>query len=156
MAAQKLYAQSPLTTGVSGTSAYIGLEPSARYNETVLWSGSTLSGECNLTENWDNFKKIQFDYSLKDGWTTAARPHGTSIVSTEIYPNMMASLMLTWKTSNGTVSYRTIDVNATQGTNTINVSNNSIVSIASNGTITNTTGDLLALKRIVGINRKEV
>ena len=42
MTSEKLYAKSPLTTGVSGTSAYIGLEPSATYNETVLF------------ENWDN------------------------------------------------------------------------------------------------------
>ena len=43
MTSEKLYAKSPLTTGVSGTSAYIGLEPSATYNETVLWSGSNNS-----------------------------------------------------------------------------------------------------------------
>ena len=43
--AQKLYAQSPLTTGVSGSSAYIGIEPSARYNETVLWSGNCAYGQ---------------------------------------------------------------------------------------------------------------
>ena len=152
--AQKLYAQSPLTTGVSGTSAYIGLEPSARYNETVLWSGTALSGECSLTENWDNFKKLQFDYSLKDGWTTAARPHGTSIISTETFPNMMANLLLIWKTSNGTVSYRTMDIGATQGTNVISATNNSIVSIASNGSVTNTTGDQLVLRKIIGINHK--
>ena len=47
--AQKLYAQSPLTTGVSGTSAYIGIEPSARYNETVLWSGSTHTSGADIT-----------------------------------------------------------------------------------------------------------
>lgn len=41
MTSEKLYAKSPLTTGVSGTSAYIGLEPSATYNETVLWETPT-------------------------------------------------------------------------------------------------------------------
>ena len=62
--AQKLYAQSPLTTGVSGTSAYIGIEPSARYNETVLWSGSLSYGNsATLSESVQNFEKIRFKWS---------------------------------------------------------------------------------------------
>ena len=58
--AQKLYAQSPLTTGVSGTSAYIGLEPSARYNETVLWSGDQVGSAFTITasEPPTNFQYI--------------------------------------------------------------------------------------------------
>ena len=59
--AQKLYAQSPLTTGVSGTSAWIGLEPSARYNETVLWSGvSSISANphCLVSERPTNFEYV--------------------------------------------------------------------------------------------------
>ena len=45
MTSEKLYAKSPLTTGVSGTSAYIGLEPSATYNETVLWENTAWLGK---------------------------------------------------------------------------------------------------------------
>ena len=57
--AQKLYAQSPLTTGVSGSSAYIGIEPSARYNETVLFSGGTTATKsATLVEPITNFNKI--------------------------------------------------------------------------------------------------
>ena len=59
--AQKLYAQSPLTTGVSGSSAYIGLEPSARYNETVLFSGVNAwgYGTIPLSESLKNFQRIK-------------------------------------------------------------------------------------------------
>lgn len=62
MAAQKLYAQSPLTTGVSGTSAYIGIEPSAQYNETVLWEGSANAGlfPITLSEPTTAFEEIKF------------------------------------------------------------------------------------------------
>lgn len=57
--AQKLYAQAPLTTGVSGTSAYIGIEPSARYNETVLWSGNLTTAPITLSESMYNFDRIK-------------------------------------------------------------------------------------------------
>lgn len=64
MAAQKLYAQSPLTTGMSGTSAYIGIEPSALCNETVLWSGDVTGGVVvNLSESLSNFNKFAIVYS---------------------------------------------------------------------------------------------
>ena len=56
--AQKLYAQSPLTTGVSGTSAYIGIEPSARYNETVLYSGA-LTSTVNFPEPMSSFNSVK-------------------------------------------------------------------------------------------------
>ena len=63
--AQKLYAQSPLTTGVSGSSAYIGIEPSARYNETVLFentSGVQLVNGIDLSESRLNFDKLEIYY----------------------------------------------------------------------------------------------
>ena len=66
--AQKLYAQSPLTTGVSGSSAYIGIEPSARYNETVLFDQSanqncSTTAEFQMSESLWNFHRaiIEFD-----------------------------------------------------------------------------------------------
>ena len=61
MTSEKLYAKSPLTTGVSGSSAYIGLEPSATYNETVLWSGvSSISANphCPVSESPKNFEYV--------------------------------------------------------------------------------------------------
>lgn len=59
--AQKLYAQSPLTTGVSGSSAYIGIEPSARYNETVLWSGNlTVGNTAQMIEPVSAFERYKF------------------------------------------------------------------------------------------------
>ena len=63
--AQKLYAQSPLTTGVSGTSAYIGLEPSARYNETVLFENSnpSVSSTWPLADSPNNYDKIEITYN---------------------------------------------------------------------------------------------
>ena len=60
--AQKLYAQSPLTTGVSGTSAWIGLEPSARYNETVLFENSAGTTAFAVSEPLSSF-----DYFLVSG-----------------------------------------------------------------------------------------
>ena len=57
--AQKLYAQSPLTTGVSGTSAYIGIEPSARYDETVLYENATGSSAIDLSEAYTNFDRVK-------------------------------------------------------------------------------------------------
>lgn len=66
--AQKLYAQSPLTTGVSGTSAYIGIEPNAMYNETVLWSAATPAAVTSfvLSESANLFEKIEVHYQHVD------------------------------------------------------------------------------------------
>ena len=154
--AQKLYAQSPLTTGVSGASAYIGIEPSARYNETVLWSGVANSGSINLSEPWSNFYKIEIDTSLTAGWSTAARPHGTSIVSTELYQNFMTDVTNTYRASNGSVTYRTLQIGGNSGASTLSINSNYSVTISSGGAITNITGHDFAINRIVGINRKEV
>ena len=60
--AQKLYAQSPLTTGVSGSSAYIGIEPSARYNETLLFENAAGSTAVAVSEPLSSF-----DYLLISG-----------------------------------------------------------------------------------------
>ena len=63
MTSEKLYAKSPLTTGVSGTSAWLGLEPSATYNETVLWEGSYTpvnDGYIDLSGSLSAYDKISF------------------------------------------------------------------------------------------------
>ena len=83
MAAQKLYAKSPLTTGVSGTSAYIGLEPSATYNETVLWENTAWLGKdvnpgtnsAVLNESIFNFDYVKV-YASRTVLTAGAIPSG--------------------------------------------------------------------------------
>ena len=68
--AKKLYVQAPLTTGVSGTSAYIGIEPSARYNETVLWSGTPLlTGTLTASESVLNFESYKVFISERERGT---------------------------------------------------------------------------------------
>lgn len=59
LTSQKLYAQSPLTTGMSGTSAYIGIEPSAQYNETVLYSGFSGLTAVTLSDSVSNYQYIR-------------------------------------------------------------------------------------------------
>lgn len=72
---QKLYAQSPLTTGVSGTSAYIGLEPSARYNETVLCSANITTGTAqtayHLSEPISAFESYKVYWLWNQGTNSA-------------------------------------------------------------------------------------
>ena len=93
--AQKLYAQSPLTTGVSGTSAYIGLEPSARYNETVLWenngSFSAKGLSAGFSEPASNFERLKFvvGTDIKNYSCLEVEYHGGSACLnwTEFYSN---------------------------------------------------------------------
>ena len=65
MTSEKLYAKSPLTTGVSGTSAWIGLEPSSTYNETVLYSGG-LTTAANLSEPLTAFDRVKINFNASD------------------------------------------------------------------------------------------
>ena len=57
-----LFVQSPLYTGTSGNSAYIGWN-----NETVLWSGNStvLNQTFNLSEPYTNFEKIRFKHCFE-------------------------------------------------------------------------------------------
>ena len=73
LTSQKLYAKSPLTTGVSGTSAFIGIEPSAQYNETVLWSGSAhdLGTDITLSEPYTAFDYLKI---YANGYNTNYQP----------------------------------------------------------------------------------
>lgn len=157
MTSEKLYAKSPLTTGVSGTSAYIGLEPSATYNETVLYSGAPVTGgSLALSDSWDNYEKLQINSCLTAGWTTAGRPQHTDILATDMFEILMASIQHLWKTSNGSVYLRTLSIEAQAGTSALVLANNMQVEFKSNGTMTNTSGDQLGITKVIGINRKEV
>ena len=75
MTSEKLYAKSPLTTGVSGTSAYIGLEPSATYNETVLFSGevNATTATANLSEPISSFNRVKMLCKLNRSTPVAAQ-----------------------------------------------------------------------------------
>lgn len=58
---QALYAQNPLYFSATGTSSYMGIQPSAQYNETLLFSGSDAwgYGDITLSESLKNFKRIK-------------------------------------------------------------------------------------------------
>lgn len=60
--AADLYVQSPLYTGVSGGSAYIG----SRINQTVLWTGTgtTTGGTITLSESLANFERYGMYYYI--------------------------------------------------------------------------------------------
>ena len=83
---QKLYLQSPLTTGVSAGSAYIGIAPSAMYNETVLWSGTAAPSNFPLTmsEPFSAFEKIEFIWDARYNGDYGTPTKGT-IIYTDNY-----------------------------------------------------------------------
>ena len=86
MTSEKLYAKSPLTTGVSGTSAYIGLEPSATYNETVLFENDLANNSAisafTLTEKLSNFERVRFQGYVNGGYFVSELPNYSIIDST--------------------------------------------------------------------------
>lgn len=63
-----LYVESPLFTGQSGNSAYIGWQG---YNETKLWISDTTGGSniqtFNLNEPYTNFERIKLYFRINDG-----------------------------------------------------------------------------------------
>ena len=154
--AQKLYAQSPLTTGVSGTSAYIGLEPSARYNETVLWSGTPTSA-ITASESFTNFERVDlyiahsvygpgqiinldFNNMGNTGYFAICRPRGTNALNIAC-----------------------IRFSASNLTNEIHTTNSKCVAFgswsnttATGAAIVNEAEDLNSIYKVIGINRKEV
>ena len=63
-----LFVQSPLYTGTSGNSAYIGFNG---YNETKLWTTTATAGEniqtFTLSEPYTAFERIKLFYHINDG-----------------------------------------------------------------------------------------
>ena len=156
MTSEKLYAKSPLTTGVSGTSAYIGLEPSATYNETVLWSGNFASA-APLSEPMTNFDYVKVYYAVD--FTNTNEYHQVL----ELDPNKGAH---TWHGIGGLGA-----ANAWLGLNFFSANNDyTILTIPKCKLINfgsfNTTGTAIAgsttganvqiLYKVVGVNKKEV
>lgn len=147
MDAQKLYAQSPLTTGVSGTSAWIGIEPSARYNETVLWEGNNVTGTtAQLSESKNNFEYINVEYIDQNAFigVTQFPASGTyfGFNLTTDYPN-----------SNTQIIYRFGFLSAVDNTHLNYFKGGRIV--FSTGANDFAMSSPPNIQRIVGINRKE-
>ena len=156
--AQKLYAQSPLTTGVSGTSAWIGLESSARYNETVLFSSDTPTAVANLSESWKNFDHLKLcvqNVSNDNGWTyVELRPLDREGYTP--YYNIVAGFSYGLGT-NGMI-WQNIIGSATDTT----LTNCSSFGFQNSWTATsvtvrkNNSNDINCIRKVIGINRKEV
>ena len=110
MNAQKLYAQSPLTTGVSGTSAWIGIEPSAQYNETVLWEGEPTASNVGITLSepmsgfekvdiyWKSYERCYVDEVFATSNTSPIVLGAVFVLTDGNYEKSMTH----WNTSNGT------------------------------------------------------
>ena len=151
--AQKLYAQSPLTTGVSGTSAYIGLEPSARYNETVLYESPTYSGvlTANLNDNISAYDTIKvYSNRANAGDINLA---GYTEFRTNFPPKFISII---GSTTAGASIYNCTEI--------FNVFQNHIdwvsgVNLAYNSTgmtIVSMNFSNIGITKVVGVNRKEV
>ena len=157
MTSEKLYAKSPLTTGVSGTSAYIGLEPSATYNETVLWSGTlnNTATTINFTESLQNFEKIEF-YCAPGNQPIQRAPIVNTIYPGSINPTgTMFAYLPVYNVASNTLTGEIMYISASEnklsacligGIRTVNF----------NTATTGVTAYNAAITKVVGINRKEV
>ena len=156
--AQKLYAQSPLTTGVSGSSAYIGIEPSARYNETVLWDGNgTGAGyntEISLSYPTSAFETVKFYWAGENGGNAATyRISEFAITDARELP-----LDGLWQRySNGKFNFGGCMVSANSDLTKYKISHTyrynlstSVIDIASDQS------NFSYIHKVIGINRKEV
>ena len=159
MTSEKLYAKSPLTTGVSGTSAYIGLEPSATYNETVLWSGvltvSTAQNVISLSESLNNFNSFKiYDKSI-DRVNVGTRITEFASVSSETFFGTEDAWVDSWQPTTEGCCY--IGHNYYSA----NANRDKIVTLRSfykslPTTAQEVTQNLGKVYKIIGINRKEV
>ena len=151
MDAQKLYAQSPLTTGVSGSSAYIGIEPSARYNETVLYSGHYIANTgtyFTVSEDITNFDKIEFTFNRNPDTfaycTETFVPSANTFVLHSVTMNANATSINLYATR---LDYTSADLKFTTNTQIVKVITTSI---------SENTASPMTIKKVIGINRKEV
>ena len=167
--AQKLYAQSPLTTGVSGSSAYIGIEPSARYNETVLWESDnpvqiTTANPLTavLTEDMNNFEylKLLFTNSYGPGTISGmALPNCPSYAELPVINGMVCNVKLDkgeYQMFGGDYMFNDLNACYGSGTNFYVVGDGRIqMNLSGNRTAKRSDRGITPLK-IIGINRKEV
>ena len=150
MTSEKLYAKSPLTTGVSGTSAYIGLEPSATYNETVLYSGNTAVTAFTASEPLTNFEEVAFYVA----------PNFETMVTKVVLPmvgyntsHLALTYHSTWNGFKGGIQIST-EYNNT-GMSAFQLISGAWFGWANDAAKTGTYNDAF-IHKIVGVNRKEV
>lgn len=160
MTSEKLYAKSPLTTGVSGTSAYIGLEPSATYNETVLWSGSTALTAMNGSANAITLSGSLYDYDRVAFYAKPLNGH-EALKVVEIIPNSSSEGFdwLTWfkgggLSGNGAIRMGAAFIQHNASSMWVKTDELFQLSLASGGISMATNQNVLT--KVVGINRKEV
>ena len=154
MTSEKLYAKSPLTTGVSGTSAYIGLEPSATYNETVLWSGKSYSAQ--LSESVKNFEKIEVQYGPNGYYNSPIATFYTDVFSAN---DNLRGVHLEFIEHNGANVYCFPKVQTYKWDSSFTTMSDGggiQYRVSGNGIQSEATGSMLYLYKVIGINRKEV
>ena len=155
MTSEKLYAKSPLTTGVSGTSAYIGLEPSATYNETVLYSGQA-TGNLTLSDNPLNYDRLLVTFNASTGNTDMGagsetfEPDKTHLVCLHNYFMYQTSQTAFNNMNEAWAVYSGVDTTA--WTRTIGGWRNGSTYTSN----LNASNDFLKISKVIGINRKEV
>lgn len=155
--AQKLYAQSPLTTGVSGTSAYIGIEPSAQYNETVLFDNGTSGTSAGLlSENKTNFDYLKVYVGVGGGYNSL---DGVSILNVPSDENVSAT-WLEYCFGGGTNAYMAAARLEWTSQNTFQINYGTslqrpVGTTAVNGNTAYNDNVRKCVSRIIGINRKE-
>ena len=159
MTSEKLYAKSPLTTGVSGTSAYIGLEPSATYNETVLWSGNLnkVSAYADLSAPLTAFDTVKFYCSDHNGNHSCINEFWG-----DNWDQLHQSLNESFVTTAGQMCYRLTRFSTNADKTRITISNAAQYNVTGNGIVAyshvtaNNADCYIFVNKIVGINRKEV
>lgn len=149
MNAQKLYAQSPLTTGVSGTSAYIGIEPSARYNETVLFSVNTTGTTAiSLSEPLSSFER----FIVYGGYGSTDWPGLEFDTSTNLATSMN---LLFSRGTDGGIQWFKGHYNVSNDTQNITAVSARRLYLNEGDTTLRWDSYSPYIKKIVGINRKE-
>lgn len=162
---QALYAQSPLYTGVSGTSSFIGFDASAisadiarmlGVDETVLWSGDELTA--TVSESLTNFEtiKIYAHWTYNGTFTTRTM---SEIPGSAINFNLFA--ITPAKTTTQDTSANVYTLASLYKVNDLNITpiNKSRIQYAAAETSTMASNtysniDVLKLTKIVGIGRK--
>ena len=154
MTSEKLYAKSPLTTGVSGTSAWIGLEPSATYNETVLWSGSTHTSGADITlsEPYTAFNTLKI---YANGYNSGYQPQCNEFKVDTQNSQLFYVLCENRPGSTPGIRFNYFELSGHTDYSKLRISHVWQFSITANAVI-NTSSTNANINYVVGINRKEV
>ena len=134
-----LYVQSPLFTGTSGTSAYIGWN-----NETVLFSGSS-NTDIELSDSLNNYENV------KIYWTDWNSNSCTHINEFPTDSNTNYELFGCWPGGGDGVVLFDISLTANANKDTLTVTQKKFINLTGS---TVSTANLSYIKKVVGINRK--